>query len=164
MSVDFVFTESNLVRAQAIMGNYPAEHQRSAVMPLLHLVQEQNNNWIPDSAVEYIADMIDIPQIWVKEVMAFYSLYNTNEVGKYLIKVCRTISCWLCGSQSVLDACKDFLGVNVGETTEDKKFTLMEIECLGACKSAPVVQINDTYYENLTKDSIIKILTTLSQE
>ena len=132
-------------------------------MPLLHIVQNQAGGFIPQSAIGYIADLLSMRPVHVREVVEFYSMYNTAPVGKYLVQVCRTTPCWLCGGSDVLSACKSVLGVGVGESTKDNLFTLREVECLGACVNAPVVQINDDYYEKLDSAKIQKILHELKQ-
>lgn len=157
----FEFTKDNLSIAEKIINKYPKGCQQSAVMPLLDIAQRQNSNWIPKAAMDYIANMLDMPPIKVYEIATFYSMYNKKPVGKNLIQVCRTTPCWLNNAEGIVKACSKKLGINVGETTKDKKFTLVEVECLGACVNAPVVQINDDYYENLTEEKIKSILDKL---
>lgn len=130
-------------------------------MPLLYLVQEQNNNWIPIAAMDHIAEILNIPKMYVYEVANFYTMYNKKPVGTYVIQVCRTTPCWLSGSDDITNICKKELGIDIGETTKDNKFTLVEVECLGACTVAPMCQINDQYYENLNPEKIIKIIREL---
>ena len=130
-------------------------------MPLLDIAQEQMGGWIPTVAMSCIANTLKISAIEVFEVASFYSMYNLAPVGKYLIQICRTTSCWLCGSEKILEACRNFLGIELGQTTADKLFTLLEVECLGACVDAPVIQINHDYYENLTEEKIVEILKKL---
>ncbi|MBQ4874817.1 MAG: NADH-quinone oxidoreductase subunit NuoE [Rickettsiaceae bacterium H1] len=157
----FSFTEENLIKAKKEISKYPSSKEKSAVMALLWFAQKQSGGWIPNVAMSYIADMLKISAIDVYEVASFYSMYNLTPVGKYLVQVCRTTPCWLCNSEDVLFACKEFLGIEIGETTKDDKFTLIEVECLGACVNAPLVQINEKYYENLTRDKIIEVLSSL---
>lgn len=159
---DFKFNSQNLKKAEDTIKIYPEGKQASAVMSLLYLAQDQCGGWIPKSAMEYIADFLKIPHIQVYEVANFYTMYNLSPVGKYLIQVCRTTPCWLCGSEEILNTCKRVLKIDVGETTEDNLFTLKEVECLGACTAAPVVQINNDYYENLTPDKMEEIIEKLS--
>lgn len=159
----FEFTKENLEKAARIIATYPKGQQQSAVMPLLDLAQRQNNNWIPRAAMDYIAEMLDMPFIKVYEVASFYMMYNKQPVGKNLVQVCRTTPCWLRGAEDITKACKEKLGINVGETTADGKFTLIEIECIGACVNAPAVQINDDYYEDLTPQSMKEVLTSLAE-
>ncbi|MCA4775200.1 NADH-quinone oxidoreductase subunit NuoE [Wolbachia endosymbiont of Mansonella ozzardi] len=159
----FSFTSENLKKAKKFIEMYPKGKEGSAVMPLLYLVQEQCG-WVPESAMRYVADMLHIPHICVYEVASFYTMYNLKPMGKYLIQVCRTTPCWLCSSEEVLNTFKKRLGVNIGETTKDDLFTLKEVECLGACVNAPVVQINDNFYENLTPKKVENIIAELSSK
>jgi NADH-quinone oxidoreductase subunit E len=158
----FEFTKDNLQLAHKIIAKYPKGQQRSAVMPLLYLVQKQHNNWIPKVAMDYVADLLSLAPMQVYEVAHFYTMYNKQPVGKHLIQVCRTTPCWLRGSDELTEVCKSKLNINVGETTNDNKFTLIEVECLGACVNAPMVQINDDYYEDLTTESMEKLLDDLA--
>jgi NADH-quinone oxidoreductase E subunit len=146
---DFAFTAENLERAKHIIAKYPAGKQASAVMPLLDLAQRQNDNWLPRAAMDYVAEMLSMPRIRVYEVATFYTMYNLKPVGKHFIQVCTTTPCWLRGSDDVVKACERKLGIGLGETTSDGLFTVIEVECLGACVNAPMVQINDDYYEDL---------------
>ncbi len=159
----FSFTSENLEKAKKFIKMYPKGREGSAVMPLLYLIQEQCG-WVPRSAMCYIADMLCIPHIRVYEVANFYTMYNLKPVGKYLVQICRTTPCWLCSSEEVLDTFKKKLGIDVGETTKDNLFTLKEVECLGACVSAPVVQINNDFYENLTPQKVENIIVELSNK
>ncbi|EOA62229.1 NADH-quinone oxidoreductase, E subunit [Anaplasma phagocytophilum str. CRT53-1] len=159
----FRFTDGNLEEAYKCISRYPEGRQASAVMPLLHLVQQQAGGFVPRSAIEYIAKLLSMRPVHVREVVKFYSMYNTAPVGKYLVQVCKTTPCWLRRSDDVLNACKRVLCVRVGETTKDNLFTLREVECLGACVNAPIVQINDDYYENLDAESMEKILLKLKE-
>lgn len=157
-----------------IISLYPKGRQQSAVMPLLDLAQRQvaqegakadppYGGWIPRAAMDKIAEMLDMHKVKVYEVASFYSMYNTAPVGKNLVQFCTTTPCWLCGSADIVKATTDHLGVGVGETTEDGLFTLMEVECLGACVNAPMVQINDDYYEDLTPDNMKEVLVSLQE-
>lgn len=157
----FSFSEANMLKVHEIIKKYPEGKERSAIMPLLYLVQEQNDNWIPTSAMDHIADILGLPKMNVYEVANFYTMYNKEQFGKYLIQICRTTPCWLSGSDEIVKACKDELEIDIGETSEDKKFTLVEVECLGACTAAPMCQINDDYYENLNREKMIKIIKDL---
>ncbi len=159
----FSFTSENLKKAKKFIEMYPKGKEGSAVMPLLYLVQEQCG-WVPESAMRYVADMLHIPHIRVYEGANFYTMYNLKPVGKYLIQICRTTPCWLCSSEEVLNTFKKKLGINIGETTKDNLFTLKEVECLGACVNAPVVQINDNFYENLTPEKVENIIAELSSK
>ncbi|MCE2992348.1 MAG: NADH-quinone oxidoreductase subunit NuoE [Candidatus Jidaibacter sp.] len=160
---EFEFSKENLKTAKDIIAKYPEGKQQSAVMPLLDLAQRQHNNWIPKAAMDFIADMLKIPAMKVYEVATFYTMYNKQPVGKNLVQICRTTPCWLRGSDEVTRACRKKLGIDVGETTKDGKFTLVEVECLGACVNAPMVQINDDYYEDLDAESMSAILDELAK-
>ena len=155
---DFKFNKENLKEANNTINKYPKDRKSSAVMPLLHIAQKQCGGFIPLSAIDYIANFLDMQPIHVYEVAKFYSMYNLSTTGKYLIQVCRTTPCWLCCSDEILKSCKELLKIDIGETTSDNLFTLKEVECLGACINAPVVQINDDYYEKLTPDKMKEIL------
>lgn len=157
----FAFNPANLKRAQAIIAKYPAGRQQSAVMPLLDIAQRQNDGWVSIAAMQYIAEMLKIPYIRVYEVATFYTMFNLKPVGKYLVQVCRTTPCWLRGSDELTHACESHLGIGLHENTKDGNFTLMEVECLGACVNAPMVQINDDYYEDLTPARLVEILDAL---
>ncbi|WP_138380156.1 NADH-quinone oxidoreductase subunit NuoE [Luteithermobacter gelatinilyticus] len=154
----FEFTPENLEWAKKQIAKYPEGRQQSAVMPLLHKAQEQNNGWITVPIMEYIADMLDMPYIRVHEVATFYSMYNLKPVGKHVIEVCTTTPCWLRGADDVVAACKEELGIGFGETTEDGEFTLLEVECAGACVNAPVMAYGGEYYEDLDADSTKQII------
>ena len=171
----FEFTKANQKRVKEIITLYPPGRQQSAVMPLLDLAQRQvaaegaalnppMGGWIPRAAMDHIAEVLGMPPIKVYEVATFYSMYNTAPVGKYLIQICGTTPCWLCGSNDIINACTSTLGIGMNETTDDGYFTLMEVECLGACVNAPMVQINDDYYEDLTAESMVEILNYLAQD
>lgn len=157
----FSFTPETNARARAIIARYPEGRQASATIALLDLAQRQNGGWLSREAIEYVADYLDIAPIRVHEVATFYSMFNLKPVGKYFIQVCRTTPCWLCGSDDLTRLCRDKLGIGKGETTEDGLFTLVEVECLGACANAPMVQINDDYYEDLNAERLSEILDAL---
>ncbi|MDJ0942055.1 MAG: NADH-quinone oxidoreductase subunit NuoE [Kiloniellales bacterium] len=157
----FSFSPENDTRAKAIVGRYPEGRQASAVLALLDLAQRQNDGWLSGEAIEYVADYLDIAPIRAHEVATFYSMFNLEPVGKYFIQVCRTTPCWLCGSDDLTQLCRDKLGIEKGGTTEDGLFTLVEVECLGACANAPMVQINDDYYEDLNAERLAEILDAL---
>lgn len=167
----FAFREMDKVNE--IISRYPPGKQRSATMPLLDLAQRQvaedgekaspqYGGWIPRAAMDEIARLLDVPPIKVYEVATFYSMYNIEPVGRHLVQVCTTTPCWLCGSAKVVKACEEHLGIHVGESTKDGQFTLIEVECLGACVNAPMVQVNDDYYEDLTADSTKQLLVDLA--
>ncbi len=163
----FSFTPENLVEANALIAKYPPGRQQSAVMPLLALAQKQNNNWLPKIAMDYVANMLGMPPVRVYEVASFYTMYNLEPVGKHFVQVCTTTPCWLRGSDNIVSACEKRLGIGMGGTTPDGEFTLREVECLGACVNAPMVQITsfggaDNYYEDLTPDTVVRIIDTLA--
>ncbi|MDR3518260.1 MAG: NADH-quinone oxidoreductase subunit NuoE [Azospirillaceae bacterium] len=145
----FAFTEANLERARALIAKYPAGRQASAVIPLLDLAQRQHDNWLPRAAMDTVADMLSMPRIRVYEVASFYTMFNRAPVGKHLVQVCTNTPCWLRGSDAVVSSCRRKLGIDFGETTADGQFTLVEVECLGACVNAPMIQVNDDTYEDL---------------
>jgi len=157
----FVFTSENADRAQAIMSIYPDGHKRAAVIPMLDLAQRQAGGWLPISAMHHVAEVIGMPRMRVYEVATFYTMFMRNPVGKYHIQVCTTTPCWLRGSDEIMDAVKANLGIGVGEMSKDKMFTISEVECLGACVNAPMLQINDDYYEDLTVKDTHEILEDL---
>ena len=155
---NFEFSSKNLDIAKKIITNYPEGKQQSAVMALLFLVQRQNNNWIPLIAIKYIAKFLDMPYIKVYEVATFYSMYNLSPVGNYFIQVCTTTPCMIRGAYKLVEACKEKISQNEKELSKDKKCSWMEVECLGACANAPIIQINDDYFEDLDKEKTIKII------
>lgn len=166
------FAFRDMARVDEILSRYPKGKQRSATMPLLDLAQRQvaedgaaanppYGGWIPRAAMDKIAEIVDVPPIKVYEVASFYSMYNLEPVGKYLVQMCTTTPCMLCGSGDIVKTCEDHLGIHTGESTQDGLFTLMEVECLGACVNAPMVQVNDDYFEDLTPDSMKQLLEDL---
>ncbi len=161
---NFNFTKENIKIINKIFLKYPEGKKASSLLPLLDLAQRQNNNWLPKAAMSEIASMLDLPMIKVMEVATFYTMYNLYPVGKNLLQVCTTTPCWLRGSDDIVSVCKSKLGINFGETTKDNKFTLLEVECLGACSNAPMVQINDDFYEDLDKESIKNIIEDLKKD
>lgn len=158
----FAFSEENQKKAQAIIAKYPDGRQASAVMPLLDLAQRQEG-WVSLAAMNHIAEMLGMAPIRVYEVATFYTMFNLRPIGKHHVQVCTNIACWLRGSDEVMKACKKELGVEVGGTTEDGRFTLSEVECLGACVNAPMMQIDDDYYEDLDGDRTKAILEALKK-
>ena len=161
-SGSFSFSPENDTRAKAIVARYPEGRQASATIALLDLAQRQNGGWLSGEAIEYVAGYLEIAPIRAYEVATFYSMFNLKPVGKYFIQVCRTTPCWLCGSDNLTQLCRDKLGIDKGETTEDGLFTLVEVECLGACANAPMVQINDDYYEDLNAERLAEVLDGLA--
>ena len=157
----FQFNEENQKKVREISAKYPADRQKSAVMPLLDLAQRQNQNWISKDVIAYIAEILKMPEIKVYEVASFYTMYNLKPVGKYLLQFCKTTPCMLRGIDKIIKDCEEKLGIEMDETTLDGVFTLREVECLGACVNAPVVQINDDFAEDLTSENFLKILEDL---
>ena len=157
----FEFNQKNNEVAKKIIQNYPKGKQQSAVMGLLYLAQKQNDNWIPLSAMKYIAKFLDMPYIKVYEVATFYTMYNLSPVGKYFVQVCTTTPCMIRGANKLVEACKEKIAENESELSNDKSCSWMEVECLGACVNAPMMQINDDYYEDLDKEKTLKILESL---
>ena len=145
----FDFTGENLERAKAHIAKYPAGRQASAVLPLLDLAQRQHGGWLPRAAMDRVAELLELAPIRVYEVATFYTMFNLRPVGRYLLQACTTTPCWLRGSDQVVSTCEKKLGIGVGGTTPDGLFTLVEVECLGACVNAPVLQVNDDFYEDL---------------
>ena len=159
----FMFTDENLKKAEAIIARYPAGRQQSALMPLLTLAQKQNAGWLSKESMDYIANMLSLPPVRVYEVASFYTMYNLSPVGRHVIEVCTTTPCWLRGSDNIVEACQRHLGIKVGQTTSDGQYTLREVECLGACVNAPMCSIDETYYEDLTADSVTRIIDTIAR-
>jgi NADH-quinone oxidoreductase subunit E len=159
----FAFDPDNLKRAEAIIAKYPPGRQASAVMPLLDLAQRQSGGSLTQAAMDYVAGYLQMPPIRVYEVASFYTMFNLKPVGRHHVQVCTNLPCWLRGSDVVADTCKRTLGIGFGETTADGQFTLSEVECLGACVNAPMMQINDDYYEDLDPDTTRAVLGVLRQ-
>ena len=157
----FAFTAENFKKAEAIIAKYPAGRQASAVIPLLTLAQKQHENWLPKAAMDYVAEILSMPPMRVYEVATFYTMYNLSPVGKHFVEICTTTPCWLRGSDKIVEACEKHLGVKIGETTNDGQFTIKEAECLGACVNAPMLQIGDHYYEDLTPENTVALLNDL---
>lgn len=159
----FAFTPENLEKAKEIIARYPQGRQASAVLPLLHLAQQQHGGWLPKAALDYVADLLGMPRIQVYEVGTFYDMFNLEPVGRIQVRVCTTTPCWLCGSDDVLRACRDVLGIEPGESTPDGRFFLREFECLGACANAPVMWIDDDYYEDLDYERAKRVLEAIAR-
>ena len=160
---DFKFNNKNLEEAQKIIKNYPEGKQQSAVMALLYLVQKQNNNWIPLVAMKYIAKFLSMPYIKVYEVATFYTMYNLSPVGKYFFQICTTTPCMIRGAYDIVKACKEKISDKENEISKDKTCSWTEVECLGACINAPMMQINDDYYEDLNKEKTEKIINQIQK-
>ena len=157
----FEFNDKNIELAKKMINNYPEGKQQSAVMSLLYLAQRQNNNWIPLAAMKYIANLLSMPYISVYEVATFYTMYNLAPVGKHFVQVCTTTPCLIRGADKIVKLCKEKISPNENEVSKKGNCSWMEVECLGACVSAPMIQINDDYYEDLDEKSTIEILDSL---
>jgi len=158
----FEFTENNFQKVQDEIKKYPEGKKASAVLALLYLAQNQNDNWIPLKAIDYVAKLLEIPYIKVYEVVTFYSMFNLSPVGKYFVQVCTTTPCMIRGSKKITEICKKYISQNQNELSDNKLCSWTEVECLGACVSAPMMQINQDYFEDLneekTKEIVQKIL------
>jgi NADH-quinone oxidoreductase E subunit len=159
----FAFTPENLAKAKAQIAKYPPGRQASAVLALLDLAQRQHDNWLPRAAMDVVADMLHMARIRVYEVATFYSMFNLRPVGKHFFQICTTTPCWLRGSDDVVKACEKKLGITIGETTPDGLFTLTEVECLGACVNAPIIQVNDDFYEDLDGPATERLIDALKR-
>ena len=157
----FEFTPESMEQVNRHIAKYPKGRQQSAVMPLLDIAQRQNGGWLPEAAIRAIGELLGMPYIRVYEVASFYTMYNLVPVGRHFVQVCTTTPCWLRGSDQVMEACRQSLGVRNGQTSADGQFTLIEVECLGACVNAPMMQIGDDFYEDLDADSTRRILDDL---
>ena len=157
----FEFTPETLEKVKAAIAKYPAGCRASAVLPVLDLAQRQNGGWLSRAAMDRTADILGMAPIRVYEVATFYTMFTLAPIGRYHIQVCTNLPCWLKGSELIVGVCERTLGIGVGETTEDRLFTLSEAECLGACVNAPMMQINDDYYEDLDEVSTENILLAL---
>jgi NADH-quinone oxidoreductase subunit E len=154
----FEFNSASLKEANIIITKYPEGKQQSAVMSLLYLAQKQNDNWIPLAAMKYIAKFLKMPYVKVYEVATFYTMYNLTPVGKHFIQVCTTTPCMIRGAYKLVEACKEKISEKENTLSVDKSCSWIEVECLGACVNAPMMQINDSYYEDLDKEKTLKIL------
>ncbi|EQC41306.1 NADH dehydrogenase (ubiquinone) flavoprotein 2 [Saprolegnia diclina VS20] len=154
----FDFSEENYVKVHAILSRYPENYKASAIIPLLDLAQRQHGGWLPLAAMNKVARITEVKPIQVYEVATFYTMFNREKVGKYFIQLCGTTPCMICGSEEIKKTIESHLGIKEGETTADDLFTLREVECLGACANAPMVQINDDFYENLTPQTTRELL------
>ena len=157
----FEFSKENLNKAQKEIEKYPKERKASAVIALLYLAQKQNDNWIPLAAIKYIAKLLEISYMQVYEVVTFYTMFNLSPVGKYLVQVCTTTPCMIRGSKKITDVCKKYISKNQHELSENKICSWMEVECLGACVNAPVIQVNEDYFEDLSESKAEEIIKTL---
>ena len=157
----FEFSQVNLQEAENIIKKYPKNRKASAVLALLYLVQKQHDNWIPLAAIKYVAKFLEIPYIQVYEVATFYSMFNLAPVGKYFVQICTTTPCMIRGSNKVLDVCKKHIANNQNELSKNKLCSWTEVECLGSCVSAPMMQINQDYFEDLDEKKTEEIIQML---
>ena len=157
----FEWSKKNFSQVKVIIEKYPTNKQQSAVIPVLDIAQRQNKGWLTKSAIEKVAETLSMSFIRVMEVATFYSMFNLKPIGENFLQICRTTPCWLRGSNKLLEVAKEVTGCDLGETSDDNKFTIVEVECLGACCNAPMVQINDDYYEDLDEDSFRQLILKL---
>jgi len=157
----FEFSKDNFQEVENEIKKYPNDRKASAVLALLYLVQKQHDNWIPLAAIKYVAKLLDIPYMQVYEVSTFYSMFNLSPVGKYFVQVCTTTPCMIRGSKKIVDVCKKNISKNQNELSENKLCSWVEVECLGACVNAPMMQINQDYFEDLDENKTDKIIQTL---
>lgn len=159
----FAFTPENKAKADKFIAKYPEGRQLSAVLPLLDLAQRQHDNWVPQAAMEHIAEILGVAPMRVMEVATFYTMFHLAPVGKHHLQLCTTTPCWLRGSDDVVSACRKKLGIDFGQVTADGQFSMVEVECLGACVNAPILQVNDDFYEDMDGDSTVKLLDQLAR-
>ena len=157
----FEFTKENLIKADKEIKKYPKGKKASAVLALLYLAQNQNDNWIPLAAIKYIAKLLGMPYIKVYEVVTFYSMFNLSPVGKYFIQVCTTTPCMIRGASKLINICKKHISQNQNELSQNKLCSWTEVECLGACVNAPMMQVNQDYFEDLDENKTEEILLQL---
>ena len=157
----FKFTDENLKKANLEIKKYPNKRKASAVLALLYLAQNQNDNWIPLAAIKYVAKLLDMPYIKVYEVVTFYSMFNLSPVGKYLVQVCTTTPCMIRGAKKITDLCKKHISQNQNELSSNKICSWTEVECLGACVNAPMMQVNEDYFEDLDENHTEEIIKQL---
>jgi len=156
--MDVKFSEDKLAKVQELISHYPEGKQKSALLPVLHIAQENFGNWLDVPVMDYVAELLNIDPIEVYEVATFYSMYNLKPVGKYMFEVCQTGPCMINGSDDIIKYIGDKLNIKIGETTADGLFTLKTVECLGACGYAPMMQLGKTYREHLTKEKVDAII------
>ena len=160
----FEFSKDNLLKAEIEIKKYPKNRKASAILALLYLVQKQHDNWIPLAAIKYVAKFLGVPYMQVYEVSTFYSMFNLSPVGKYFVQVCTTTPCMIKGSKKIVDTCKKYISQNQNELSENKLCSWTEVECLGACVNAPMMQINQDYYEDLDENKTSEIIQGLLKD
>ena len=158
---NFEWSDDNFNKIKKIINKYPQGEQQSAVLPVLDIAQRQNKGWLSKKAIEKVAETLSMSFIRVMEIATFYSMFNLKPIGKYFIQICRTTPCWLRGSDNLKKISKELIGCEIGEISKDNLFTVVEVECLGACCNAPMVQINDDYYEDLNENNFKELLLKL---
>ena len=158
---NFEWSKDNFDKIKIIIDKYPKGKQHSAVLPVLDIAQRQNQGWLSKQAIERVAETLDMSFIRVMEIVTFYSMFNLKPIGKYFVQICRTTPCWLRGCDKLINVSKEITGCEIGETSKDNLFTVVEVECLGACCNAPMVQINDYYYEDLDENNFKELLLKL---
>ncbi len=161
---EYRFTDETLATAKSIIKRYPEGKEKSALIPLLHLAQAEFDGWLSPGAMDYVASLLKIQPIEAYEVASFYSMFNMKPVGKCVIEVCRTSSCWLLGAEDVVRHIEKKLKIHVGETTNDGMFTLKTVECLGSCGTAPMLQCGGDFYENLTLEKVDNLLDKMKED
>ena len=159
----FEFSAENAPIVERVLAKYPPDRKASAVLPLLHIAQRQHGGWLPRAILDHVADLLGMPRIRVYEVATFYDMFNTTPTGRVQIRVCKTTPCWLRGSDDVMKACAETLGIEVGESTADGRFYLREFECLGACANAPMMWVDDDFYEDLDEARTREIVEALKR-
>jgi NADH-quinone oxidoreductase subunit E len=164
MSSEIKFNSEAMATVQQIIAQYPAGKQKSALLPVLHIAQAEFDGWLSSEVMDYVASVLNIQPIEVYEVASFYSMYNLKPVGKCLLEVCRTSSCWLRGAEDVVRHIEKRLGIKEGETTADGMFTLKTVECLGSCGTAPMLMCGAQFHENLTLEKVDQLLDNLKKE
>ena len=160
----FKFSDENFKEAEKEIKKYPKTKRASAVIALLYLAQKQNDNWVPLEAIKYIARLLEVPYMQVYEVSTFYSMFNLSPVGKYFVQVCTTTPCMIRGSKDIVDVCKKYISKNQKELSENKLCSWTEVECLGACVNAPMMQINQDYFEDLNENKTKEIIENLLKD
>ena len=158
---NFEWSKDNFEKISNILKKYPSNKIQSAVIPLLDLAQRQNKGWLSKNSMEKVAETLSMSYIRVLEVATFYSMFNLEPIGKNFVQICRTTPCWLRGSDKLSKVAQEVCNTQIGKTSDDKKFTVVEVECLGACCNAPMIQINDEYYEDLDEENFRQLLNDL---
>ena len=159
-----MYASDEMERIKEIIGHYPEGRQKSALLPVLHIAQQELGGYLCVDVMDYVASLLNIQPVEVYEAATFYTMFHLEPVGKYVIEVCQTGPCAICGGEQILEHLKKTLGINVGETTSDGIFTLKTVECLGACGTAPVMQVNTEFHESLTTEKMDQIIGDLKEK